>query len=85
MQGLGKPACRISLTQNEHAQQIANHDSPRTTKLYDRTSDVISLDEVGWILIWDFESLILLGPPIDARCSHHGTGRVPDGQFPHNP
>ncbi len=29
----------------EHAQQIANHESPRTTKLYDRTSDAISLDE----------------------------------------
>ena len=23
----------------EHAQQIANHESPRTTKLYDRTND----------------------------------------------
>jgi integrase len=29
----------------EHAQQIANHKSPRTTKLYDRTSDAISSDE----------------------------------------
>jgi integrase len=29
----------------EHAQAIANHESPRTTKLYDRTSDAISLDE----------------------------------------
>jgi integrase/recombinase XerD len=29
----------------EHAQQIANHESPRTTKLYDRTDDAISLDE----------------------------------------
>jgi hypothetical protein len=35
----------------EHAQQIANHASPRTTKLYDRTSDAISLDEIEWILI----------------------------------
>ena len=25
----------------EHAQAIANHSSPRTTKLYDRRSDVI--------------------------------------------
>jgi hypothetical protein len=24
----------------------AAHESPRTTKLYDRTSDVVSLDEV---------------------------------------
>ena len=30
----------------EHAQQIAAHQSPRTTKLYDRTRDEISLDEV---------------------------------------
>lgn len=30
----------------EHAQQIAAHQSPRTTKLYDRTTDEISLDEV---------------------------------------
>lgn len=25
------------------------HDSPRTTKLYDRTADEITLDEVEWI------------------------------------
>ena len=30
----------------EHAQQIAEHESPRTTKLYDRTSDTITLDEI---------------------------------------
>ncbi len=30
----------------ENAQAIAAHESPRTTKLYDRTSDVITLDEV---------------------------------------
>jgi integrase/recombinase XerD len=30
----------------ERAQQIAAHQSPRTTKLYDRTKDEISLDEV---------------------------------------
>src|SRR5271170_3338636 len=35
----------------EHAQQIANHASPRTTKLYDRRSDEISLDEVEKISI----------------------------------
>src|SRR5581483_3949033 len=35
----------------EHAQAIANHESPRTTKLYDRTSDQISLDEVERIAI----------------------------------
>src|SRR5512133_2727424 len=30
----------------EHAQEITNHESPRTTRGYDRTSDAISLDEV---------------------------------------
>jgi len=30
----------------ENAQLIAAHESPRTTKLYDRTSDEITLDEV---------------------------------------
>lgn len=35
----------------EHAQQIAAHESPRTTKLYDRTSDSISLDEIERIVI----------------------------------
>ncbi len=35
----------------EHAQQIAAHESPRTTKLYDRTSDAISLDEIERIVI----------------------------------
>jgi hypothetical protein len=32
--------------QVEKAQMTAAHESPRTTKLYDRTSDVVSLDEV---------------------------------------
>ena len=30
----------------EKAQMMAAHSSPRTTKLYDRTSDAVSLDEV---------------------------------------
>jgi site-specific recombinase XerD len=30
----------------EKAQMMAAHESPRTTKLYDRTNDVVSLDEV---------------------------------------
>jgi integrase len=30
----------------EKAQQMAAHESPRTTKLYGRTKDVVSLDEV---------------------------------------
>jgi integrase/recombinase XerD len=35
----------------EHAQQIANHESPKTTELYDRTSDQIDLDEIEKIQI----------------------------------
>jgi integrase len=35
----------------EQAQCIAAHESPRTTKLYDRTSDEITLDEIERILI----------------------------------
>jgi integrase/recombinase XerD len=35
----------------EHAQAIAAHESPRTTKLYDRTSDLITLDEIERIMI----------------------------------
>lgn len=35
----------------EHAQQIAAHESPRTTKLYDRTTDQITLDEIERIAI----------------------------------
>jgi site-specific recombinase XerD len=35
----------------ENAQVIAAHESPRTTKLYDRTSDEITLDEIERIMI----------------------------------
>src|ERR1700676_2814706 len=35
----------------ENAQAIAAHESPRTTKLYDRTSDEITLDEVERIVL----------------------------------
>ena len=35
----------------KHAQRIAAHESPRTTKLYDRTRDEISLDEIERIVI----------------------------------
>jgi|SRR5665213_388798 len=35
----------------EKAQAIAAHESPRTTKLYDRTSDEITLDEIERIVI----------------------------------
>jgi hypothetical protein len=35
----------------ENAQLMAAHESPRTTKLYDRTCDEITLDEVERIAI----------------------------------
>ena len=35
----------------EHAQRIANHESAKTTKLYDRTVDAISLDEIERIVL----------------------------------
>ena len=35
----------------EHAQQIAGHASPKATKLYDRTADTITVDEIERIVI----------------------------------
>ena len=35
----------------EHAQQIAGYASPKTTKLYDRTADTITVDEIERIVI----------------------------------
>ncbi len=35
----------------EHAQAIAAHESPRTTKLYDRTRDQLSLKEIERIVL----------------------------------
>jgi site-specific recombinase XerD len=35
----------------EKAQMMAAHESPRTTKLYDRTNDAVTLDEVERILL----------------------------------
>ena len=35
----------------EHAQQIAGHSSPKTTKLYDRTADTVTVDEIERIVI----------------------------------
>jgi len=37
----------------EHAQTIANHESPRTTKLYDRTREELTAEEIG-----DFRSIV---------------------------
>ena len=35
----------------EHARQIAGHASPKTTKLYDRTADTVTVDEIERIVI----------------------------------
>jgi integrase/recombinase XerD len=35
----------------ENAQMMAAHESPRTTKLYDRTADEITIEEVEKITI----------------------------------
>jgi hypothetical protein len=35
----------------EHARTIANHESPRTTKLYDRTREGLTAAEIGRIRI----------------------------------
>ena len=35
----------------EHAQQIAGHASPKTTKLYDRTADTVTVEEIERIMI----------------------------------
>jgi integrase len=35
----------------EHAQHIAAHEDARTTKLYDRTADQVTLDEIERIRI----------------------------------
>ena len=50
----------------EHAQQIANHslertpgEWPRTTKLYDRTSDAISLDERACPVVPGIEHILI--------------------------
>ena len=46
--GGGWPSAARTL---EHAQQIAGHASPKTTKLYDRPADAISVDEIERIVI----------------------------------
>jgi hypothetical protein len=44
------PTCRTA-ARWEKAQQIACHESPRTTKLYDRSSDTLALDEIERITL----------------------------------
>ena len=52
--------------ETEHAQQIAAHESPRTTKLYDRTSEQITLDEIERIAIYALYGLRPDRPPLTA-------------------
>ena len=47
----GSPPTLLNGCTLEHAQAMAAHESPRTTKLYDRTGDEITLDEVERIAI----------------------------------
>lgn len=47
----GITAYRANKGSLEKAQDMANHASPKTTRLYDRTSDQIALDEVERIVI----------------------------------
>jgi hypothetical protein len=51
----------------ENAQAIAAHESPRTTKLYDRTADIITLDEVERIC--DLANRPLPLTDLDESCS----------------
>ena len=48
---LGCHVFRVTGGTLENAQAMAAHESPRTTKLYDRTGDEITLDEVERITI----------------------------------
>ena len=46
---------------------MAGHESPRTTKLYDRTKDEVTLREVGRIRLRPILKLRWPGPLIDNR------------------
>ncbi len=46
----------------EHAQRIAGHSSPKTTKLYDRTADTVTLDEIERIVIFALAALAVAQP-----------------------
>jgi integrase len=41
----------------EHAQEMATHESPRTRKLYDRTKERLTQDEVERIRLWSFSGM----------------------------
>ena len=57
----------------EHAQQIAAHASPKTTKLYDRTADTLTVDEIRAYRDLNGGGERLVG---SAACAEiHGNGR----------
>jgi hypothetical protein len=56
----------------EVAQQIANHESPRTTKLYDRRQDEISLDEIERITILKKPGVRIAGHSETSILGHPG-------------
>ena len=47
----------------EHAQQIAGHASPKTTKLYDRTADRVTVDEILTFLLRAIGLWLMEVPP----------------------
>jgi hypothetical protein len=64
----------------EHAQQMAGHESPRTTKLYDRTKDEITLSEVERIRLcsyFDERRLLDSGAGLSSRRYLHIYGYGP--------
>jgi integrase len=50
----------------EHAQIIANHASPRTTKLYYRIHEELSVDKIGFESLWGVAS----GPALGSFAAH---------------
>ena len=61
----------------ENAQAMAAHESPRTTKLYDRTGDEITLDEVERITIRDVAWLGEGGYAKGVQDASREGGRIP--------
>ena len=48
---LGSPLISPTAGTLEHAQSMAVHESPRTTKLYDRTKERLTQDEIERIVM----------------------------------
>jgi Phage integrase family len=73
----------------ENAQAIAAHESPRTTKLYDRTLDEITLDEIEriMILLLPPQLGLLLASGTSPPAAPLVTNMIPIrcGQFPDRP